>query len=287
MPLAGEIYSFPACLDGRSTACRGFSRTRSPTASARRSSTRGSSGKGASRVISTPSNASAILAFAAWARSVRPRHRSAAHVRKRRRGGARRARRRAPHRTRGPWRLPCARSPGARPAGHPASRHLGGRRPRKAVVAWNAETDEVRSGQVHARRRFFPLAHQVRRRSRQQGQGARRSPRLRADRVRVPRHGARRRHRDDQLPDPARERPQPLHDQALRSHGHGPQDPHAIVGRPGALRLQPGGRVLLRAGTARHRQARLGKDAAESSSGAWPSTSSPATRTITSRTSPS
>ena len=43
----------------------------------------------------------------------------------------------------------------------------------KAVVAWNPETDEVRSGQVEGRRRLLPLAHQVRRRRRQQGQGTR------------------------------------------------------------------------------------------------------------------
>ena len=73
----------------------------------------------------------------------------------------------------------------------------------KAVIAWNPETDEVRSGQITAGDGFFPLAHQVRRRSRQQGQGARRSPRLRADRIRVPRHGAGSRHPDDRLPDPA------------------------------------------------------------------------------------
>ena len=157
----------------------------------------------------------------------------------------------------------------------------------KAVIAWNPETNEVRSGQIKAGDGF---SHWL----------------IKFDGVAG--------NRDRELDDP---RGYGLIEYAYhtmaraagiqmtecrtleengRHHfmtrrfdrtGYGRQDPHAVVGRRGPLRLQPGKCVLpasrpcassTGSGSARTRP--------NSNSGAWPSTSSPATRTITSRTSP-
>ena len=152
------------------------------------------------RRASTRSSGSATSARAAWARSSSPRRRGprrdarAGHRDRR----ARRARLRGAHRT--ARTSPRRFADGARTAGdarHPQRRHLGRRRAREGGD--RLEPGDERGALRPGRRRpgLRVLAAEVRRRQRQQGQGARGPAGLRRDRVRLLADGARRRHRDE------------------------------------------------------------------------------------------
>ena len=248
---------FRRCPGRLSTACRAFSRTRSPTASATRSSTPGSPGRDATRATSTPSNASATLERAAWARS------SSSPPRVRRTGP--RASMSRPSSS-----SPATSSPGVRLLKAPL-RRLAGSRPcrtscgsarRRAAPGRRRSSPgiptprKVRSGQIKAGDGF---SHWL----------------LKFDGVAG--------NRDRELEDPrgyglieyayhamARAAGIEMTEcRILHENGRhhfmtrrfdrtdtGGQDPHAVPGCPRPLRLQPAGRVFLRAGPARHRPAR-------------------------------
>ena len=113
----------------------------------------------------------------------------------------------------------------------------GGARP-KAVLAWNPKTGEFRSGQLDVDEGFerWLLKFDGVQNSREQGTG--RSRRVRPDRIRLHQHGARCRHHDVGMPAPPRGRPQPLHDEKVRSRSCRPKAPHAVTRRDAAFRLQ-------------------------------------------------
>ena len=170
---------------------------------------------------------------------VRPRARTdTPKFRGDRRGGTGRARKRDSHATRRPWRFLRYSSAQESSPAHSEGRHLGRRR---AGQGDHRLESGHRRGPFRADRRrrgVFILAPQVRWRGRQPGPGAGRPAGVWADRIRLPQHGTGSRDSHERVPDLAGERPQPLHDQALRPHGHGPEAAHAVAGRHGPLRLQ-------------------------------------------------
>ena len=93
----------------------------------------------------------------------------------------------------------------------------------KAIIAWNPDTDEVRSGQIAAGEgssywllKFDGVAgNRDRELEDPQGYGL--------IEYAYHQHGTGSRDSHERVPDLAGERPQPLHDPALRSHGHGPE----------------------------------------------------------------
>ena len=120
----------------------------------------------------------------------------------------------------------------------------------KAVLAWNRETGEFRSGQMEAGDGFEDWLLKFDGVANSQDQRTVGPAGVRSDRVRVLPDGTRSRDRDVGVPAAPRRRAEPLHDPALRPRRARTQDPYAVVRGAAALRLQRGGRVRLRAGDA-------------------------------------